>query len=111
MHDDPIREEIIARQPLPRRRGSWLRENWFSVLTLLGVLLLQLRSGSEWAWTRQEAERSIAGDVLALKLQLQAIPATYVRQDVQTERWNAMMDRLASVERKLDTVISRQGVR
>lgn len=97
-------------QPLPRRKG-WLRDNWFSMLTLIGVLLMQLLSGSQWVWTRQATERSLAGDVEMLRLQLQTIPATYVRQDVQSERWNAMMDRLASVERKLDTVLSRQGVR
>lgn len=84
-----------------RARGSWWRENWIAVVMFACFLFSQVWSGTDWLHARQTNEGATKEQLEALRHELQAVPNTYVRQDVFTQVLMRIEQRLNSIDDKL----------
>lgn len=85
-----------------RKKRSWIGENWMALAMFVCWALTQLWSGTDWLHTRQSNELATKADVERLRQELQAVPSTYVRQDVFTQVLININQRLASIDNKLE---------
>lgn len=101
--DDRTLRDILEEQPGGesgdrRHSPSWWRQNWMAVAMFVCWAFMQIWSGTDWLHARENNEGATAREVADLRRELQAMPNTYVRQDVFTQVLININTRLSSID-------------
>jgi hypothetical protein len=91
---DPADDGRVAR--------SWWKNNWMAFIMFLAVILTQIWNGTNWLHARESDQVVTRAELLRLEQEIQAVPNTYVRQDVFTQVLININQHLSSIDSKLE---------
>lgn len=86
----------------PKTSRSWWKHNWMGFILFLVVILSQIWNGTNWLHARESDSAVTRADLLRLEAEIQAVPNTYVRQDVFTQVLININQHLSSIDSKLE---------